>query len=412
MIKFKTYLNESKKSSKEEAGYQDKPKDGNKCVNCTMWREPNKCTAVAGIISPNGWCEWYAGGAYGNKGKLAESIDGKTLDHLKKLFPLVGDKSRASAEEAINTLNKALEDKLIYNARFVEASSSLLNFVHKAYILIERTILDYRQSNHDASDKIPYSIYTAGDIKKAIKDTAKITDLPSQLKTFFDAVKDIPEVLTTIKGYVQKGKPPKEPKPGQFVKPLASFDSTKSALSFMREATDSFAKELKDSVTTQIMNAYENMRGITRGPELPTDETSKAVASMIFVVRTKEGKKYLELLPDANTRIKKLIDNNVTEIVDGFVSKNTSKLSLILQKKGQPKSHEIVKTNVRNGMVENTMKFVFEDTSSFTLESSVIYKYSAKGKLFFQYPTRFKNVKLADGSMMKMPSEEKMIKEF
>lgn len=344
---------------------------------------------------------------------IIESSEAVTaLESVKPILNMVSDKYKSIGTQHIDTLIKALTEKEIYNARYTEAASGLLNIIRLAYDLVSKTIIDYRQANRDASDKIPYSLYTTGDIKKAIKDTAKITDLPTQLKSFFNSIKGIPEALAVIKGYVQKGKPPKEPKPGQFVKPLASFDSTKSALSFMREATDSFAKELKDSVTTQIMNAYENMRGITRGPDLPTDETSKAVASIIFVVRTKEGKKYLELLPDANTRIKKLIDNNVTEIVDGFVSKNTSKLSLILQKKGQPKSHEIVKTNIRNGMVENTMKFVFEDTSSFTLESSVIYKYSAKGKLFFQYPTRFKNVKLADGSMMKMPSEEKMIKEF
>ena len=59
---------EEKKASKAEAKYQDKPKNGQRCVNCTMWREPNKCTAVAGEISRNGWCAWYEGGAYGNKG--------------------------------------------------------------------------------------------------------------------------------------------------------------------------------------------------------------------------------------------------------------------------------------------------------------------------------------------------------
>lgn len=62
-------MSEEKKASKVEAKYQDKPKGGQKCVNCTMWREPNKCTAVAGTISPNGWCAWYEAGAYGNKGR-------------------------------------------------------------------------------------------------------------------------------------------------------------------------------------------------------------------------------------------------------------------------------------------------------------------------------------------------------
>lgn len=57
------------KGTKEEAGYIPRPKNGEKCINCTMWRDPNKCSAVAGDISPNGWCEWYAGGAYGKRGK-------------------------------------------------------------------------------------------------------------------------------------------------------------------------------------------------------------------------------------------------------------------------------------------------------------------------------------------------------
>lgn len=70
MLKFSHFLQEANKASKEEADYQDSPKNGDKCINCTMWREPNKCTAVAGAISPDGWCKWYEGGAYGKRGNL------------------------------------------------------------------------------------------------------------------------------------------------------------------------------------------------------------------------------------------------------------------------------------------------------------------------------------------------------
>lgn len=76
MIGFRQHLEESKKASKEEAGYQDSPKSNEKCINCTMWRDPNKCSAVAGDISPNGWCKWYEGGAYGKRGKLQDNDDG------------------------------------------------------------------------------------------------------------------------------------------------------------------------------------------------------------------------------------------------------------------------------------------------------------------------------------------------
>lgn len=66
------------KGTKAEAGYQPNPKNGQKCINCTMWRDPNKCTAVAGNIDPDGWCEWYAGGAYGKRGNRVDE-DGKIV---------------------------------------------------------------------------------------------------------------------------------------------------------------------------------------------------------------------------------------------------------------------------------------------------------------------------------------------
>jgi High potential iron-sulfur protein len=45
------------KISKELAKYQDTPKDGNKCSECTFFEKPNACKAVEGDISPDGWCQ-------------------------------------------------------------------------------------------------------------------------------------------------------------------------------------------------------------------------------------------------------------------------------------------------------------------------------------------------------------------
>jgi len=47
------------KHSKEDAEYQARPRNGQICQNCTMFRAPNQCTAVKGSISPRGWCVWY-----------------------------------------------------------------------------------------------------------------------------------------------------------------------------------------------------------------------------------------------------------------------------------------------------------------------------------------------------------------
>jgi hypothetical protein len=45
--------------SKAEANYVDHTVDGKRCDECTMWRAPNKCSAVAGDIKPEGYCDWW-----------------------------------------------------------------------------------------------------------------------------------------------------------------------------------------------------------------------------------------------------------------------------------------------------------------------------------------------------------------
>jgi hypothetical protein len=54
-----TILEESK-HSKQKAGYVANGVGGHeRCDNCTMWRSPNKCSAVSGDIKPGGWCKWW-----------------------------------------------------------------------------------------------------------------------------------------------------------------------------------------------------------------------------------------------------------------------------------------------------------------------------------------------------------------
>ena len=37
--------------------YRDRPMYDQRCGLCTMFRSPHTCTAVAGVISPQGWCK-------------------------------------------------------------------------------------------------------------------------------------------------------------------------------------------------------------------------------------------------------------------------------------------------------------------------------------------------------------------
>ena len=44
------------KIAKDVMKYQDTPKDGQRCDECTYWQPPNKCGLVEGDIKPEGWC--------------------------------------------------------------------------------------------------------------------------------------------------------------------------------------------------------------------------------------------------------------------------------------------------------------------------------------------------------------------
>ena len=49
----------AQKAPKPAMKYQDTPKDGQKCDECTYFVAPNACGVVEGTISPQGWCVLY-----------------------------------------------------------------------------------------------------------------------------------------------------------------------------------------------------------------------------------------------------------------------------------------------------------------------------------------------------------------
>jgi hypothetical protein len=45
------------KMSKQQAEYQDTPKDIRMCATCTLFEPPKSCKVVDGDVSPTGWCK-------------------------------------------------------------------------------------------------------------------------------------------------------------------------------------------------------------------------------------------------------------------------------------------------------------------------------------------------------------------
>lgn len=48
------------KLSKTVAKYQDHPNGQQRCQICLQFRPPSSCHLVEGVISPTGWCQFFA----------------------------------------------------------------------------------------------------------------------------------------------------------------------------------------------------------------------------------------------------------------------------------------------------------------------------------------------------------------
>jgi hypothetical protein len=48
------------KLRKAEAKYQDHPNGQQRCGICLQFRPPGTCQIVTGVISPAGWCQFFA----------------------------------------------------------------------------------------------------------------------------------------------------------------------------------------------------------------------------------------------------------------------------------------------------------------------------------------------------------------
>jgi hypothetical protein len=51
---------QSGKMSQQAAAYQSAPKNGQKCMDCSLFQSPSSCKLVDGTISPAGWCKFFA----------------------------------------------------------------------------------------------------------------------------------------------------------------------------------------------------------------------------------------------------------------------------------------------------------------------------------------------------------------
>jgi hypothetical protein len=113
------------------------------------------------------------------------------------------------------------------------------------------------------------------------------------------------------------------------------------------------------------------------------------------------------LRADSAQIAQKIANELADDLVNAFVLKVGTKLSGLVEKKGN-----LSNTAITGSLSSHWMTLDFADGSSFQVQSQIVWKTSYLGTHFAQYPTCFRNVKLADGSKMELPSEAKMKEQF
>ena len=113
---------------------------------------------------------------------------------------------------------------------------------------------------------------------------------------------------------------------------------------------------------------------------------------------------------DAENIIRKYAENKAKEIQDSYRARLRDKLFNIFKNKILV-DVQTLRLELRE-FYDATFKFIFDDGSSFTLNSQITTGYSNKGTFFYRFPSIYQNIVLADGTKYKKQSEDWMMKNF
>jgi hypothetical protein len=364
---------------------------------------------------------------------------------LEVIKPYLSAKILAEVVANLDLLKSALETSSIYNSDF-EAIKQSFSRVQGAYQKLYYDDAGGAWFTYDSSDQraglnkfdtTPY--IDGGNYKKQVKQleqAVKVSGLqPStvehlqKMQALLNAYAVLQDALKSLKPHIIKGRKPAVSKnPNEFRSKMGSQDSqaiiSKHLLDNITEALDKYEANVIsyfEKIVSQLKDEEEVF-----GHQLSADPARQQVLQNCFTFKhetyRKDRKldiKYTELKLDASYHawIAREAASIRKGIQDGFMHKNLTKLSLIVDKKGNLESikgspNTETKVNGVTGTMQAELVFTFADSSSFRVLNKIIVNTSSSGKGFYQYPTTFHDVKLPDGSKLSMPSEEKMVKVF
>jgi hypothetical protein len=313
--------------------------------------------------------------------------------------------------EGIAKVADALSKKEIYGPEFTDAKRVVSHGFETAYDHLMYKVY-FEELRKDDFRERPDTLFAMRSAKKLRREWSPLAGKYPLVIQLLDMAVAAHDDLEKLKDHVIKGRRPAPVDPSRFVKPMASSAAIKAVRDILDPIAESVRKRYEDQVLASLesgLAALEKMEIRTQADMLKIKNPNHHyLATRVF---KRAGREYV-LREDRDEVVKKMARDRVDQILAHFVSKGTSKLALIFQRKEKLASHRVVSNEVRNGILENDLYFEFTDGSRFRIYSKVEGAVSPKGNLFIRFPSRFGDVVLSSGERMKGPSEEKMIKEF
>lgn len=362
-------------------------------------------------------------------------------DKLKAIYDGAQPVRVIKAKEALDMLEKAVAADSIFNVDFGEIKDILTRSLEEVLTLHLKDI-----SNSDDRDTstshllymadISYYVYlnqAKGQVKKIKEFLTKHPDLSASDKEVLkkmmasnEASAKVFDIMTKLKPKIVKGR-----------KPNTNIDPDKFQSRLGSEEAQKVVKEKLEAGIKKPMDDYEAsvdkwLQGIIDSiTKKDTYMTGDGIFDTIFFkcfnsqkdreASTREENIYknVKLNPDKKDFAKDEAKAQRDGIEKRYLAKNIKKLSHVIDLKGNLSKIEELpyrKPKIGSGSqtmtIESGFQFLFADNSEFKVINKIVTKYSYAGKQFEQFPTTFHDVTFPDGTKMKSPSEEKIVKEF
>lgn len=205
---------------------------------------------------------------------------------------------------------------------------------------------------------------------------------------------------------VEKKHDPRTP----YTPPPAASKATHFVFGILKDLTENVRDEQKARMVEWMTASVEAFAAFSAAnPEEAKKKFAERLGGLVRVWNRKEN----SLVADWKTVIEEIAEREVNAMQNMFVYKNTRKLAPIIDGKGTDlTSIEVLRLNVRQGIIEAELAVTFDDGSRFDVKQSTVSSYATNlwGSVtyFYRFPTTFHDAFLADGTRIKNVDEEAM----